>query len=189
MGIYAALIGFSGAALGVVGGYILGHRRLRYERMYEQRALVIAQLSRLLWRFQATALLATNPTQPPSIRLSRMQENQEAMTEFQYYFVANTIWLDVATSDRIMTFLMDMTNELRTFHNDLNAEGNPSTQGGADAARRIFHLVPQAREDIDAEFRAILYPAPWYDRPLRWFAYLDRRFRRTDAASFGERDE
>ena len=47
------------------------------------------------------------------------------------------------------------------FHNDLNAEGNPSTQGGADAARRIFHLVPQAREDIDAEFRAILYPAPW----------------------------
>ena len=176
MGVSAALIGLIAAALGVVGGYVLGYRRTRYERLYEQRVAVIAELSQLLWGFQQTALLATNPGQPPSIRLNWTEQNRRALTDLHHSLFANTVWLPEPITESIALWMGDTTDDkLRIFHNDLNSQGNPSTQAGADAAAHIFNTVPEARREIEGKFRALLYPEPWYERPLRLLVYLDRR--------------
>jgi hypothetical protein len=48
--------------------FFFGLQRSRQERLDEERAVVIAELSRLLGRFQVTALAATNQNQPPEVR-------------------------------------------------------------------------------------------------------------------------
>ncbi len=160
------------AVVGLPIAYFLGYRQTRFERLYEQRALVIAELSRLLWRFQMTALLGTNPDQPPQVRAERIAENQQAMTDLNYYYFANALWLDAETNQRIESFLMDMTNALRRHQGDLDEQGYPGSHVSIEEARRIFYMVPTVREELAARFRAILYPPPWYDAPLRFLEWL-----------------
>jgi hypothetical protein len=64
--------------------------RTRHERLDEERAIVIADLSRLLWRCQSTALAGTNPNQPPEVRAARIAENREALTKLNNYYFARS---------------------------------------------------------------------------------------------------
>jgi hypothetical protein len=41
------------AIVGIIGGYLVGNRRLKYEHLYERRADVIAELSKLLAAVQS----------------------------------------------------------------------------------------------------------------------------------------
>jgi hypothetical protein len=164
--------------------YYFGLQRSRHERLDEQRALVIAELSRLLWRFQMTALLGTNPNQPPQVRAQRIAENQQAMTELSHYVFAHALWLDAETNEIIESFLLDMTNTLNLYEANLDEQGYPSDVGIA-AARHIFEAVPAVREKPKAKFRAILYPPPWYDAPLRFLERTQARNRKPDADASG----
>ena len=157
--------------------YFFGLQRSRQERLDEERARVIAELSRLLWRFQMTALLGTNPNQPPEVRAGRIAENQQAMAELSHYYFARALWLDAETEQIITSFLVDMTNALNTWEGDHNEQGYPSSDVGIAAAQHIFHAVPVVREKLEIRFRAILYPPPWYDMPLRFLEHIQARNR------------
>ena len=58
--VLVAVLSLVGIWVGLLGGHLLGRRRTKFERLYEQRALVIAELTRRLGRFRRTALLAAN---------------------------------------------------------------------------------------------------------------------------------
>jgi hypothetical protein len=93
----------------VVGGpivYLLGNRRLRYERLYERRAEVIARLSELLFLMQRGFVSWTNPFQ--SADADRDQQRREASQAFHdlvIYYGSNSVWLDQRTCEKIEAFM------------------------------------------------------------------------------------
>jgi hypothetical protein len=55
------------AVVGVLGAYVLGTRRSKYEHLYERRAEVIAELSKLLAAVQRGVVDFPNPFQPHDV--------------------------------------------------------------------------------------------------------------------------
>jgi hypothetical protein len=55
------------AVVGILGGYIVGNWRLKYEHLHERRAEVIAELSKLLAAVQRGVVDFTNPFQPHDV--------------------------------------------------------------------------------------------------------------------------
>jgi hypothetical protein len=136
---------------------------------------VIAELTRLLGRVQRTALTATNPEVPltEEVRLRRIEESKAAVTEFIDYFIGHTLWLDEDLALRIDAHVTALANVLTQYEADL-AKGQPSTEVGVAAAASVGAMVPDAKQELDARFREILYPPPWWDGPLRLLARLKR---------------
>jgi hypothetical protein len=166
-----------GVVVAVLGGYLLGGRRTQFERLYEQRAEVIAELTRRLGRVQWTALTAANPGQPlGKVRLQRIEENKVAITQFIDFFIGHTLWLDEDRALQIDGHVVELANILTEYEGDL-AYGQPSSEVGVVAAARIEAMVPDAKQALDARFREIMYPPQWWDGPLRILAGLQRRDR------------
>jgi hypothetical protein len=167
------------AIVGGLVGYVLGYRKTQWERLYEQRAEVIAELSRLLWRFQDTALRATNPDRPQA-RAQKIAANEQAYDDLQNHFFGHTAWLSAEVREIMEMYLKDMAITLGAYNHDLNEEGQPSTDIGDRAAKRIFDTVSLVRHDLDNAFRDILYPPEWHERPLQWLAWLDAKLKRRE---------
>jgi len=150
--------GIAVAVITAVLAFFFGYQHTQRQRLYEQRVAVIAELNRLLWKFQQTAISGTNPGQPIQVRDTWIAQNKRVFTELQEFYFANTVWLDERTNGIIEPFFMGMTYTLRTWEASLDEQGNPS-QAGLDAAQRIHDdVVPLLREELEPAFRAILYP-------------------------------
>jgi hypothetical protein len=162
----------------------LGSSQTQFERLYEQRAEVIAELTRRLGRVQRTALTAANPGQPlGKVRLQRIEENKVAITQFIDFIIGHTLWLDEDLALDIDGHVVELANILTEYEGDL-AYGRPNSEVGVVAPARIEAMVPDAKQALDAWFREILYPPPWWDGPLRFLAWLQRRDRSKRSVHF-----
>jgi hypothetical protein len=146
------------AVITAVLAYFFGYQQTQRQRLYEQRVAVIAELNRLMWRFQQTALSGTNPDQPIHVRDPWIVQNKRAFTELQEFYFANTVWLDERIHRIIESFFTGMVYTLMTWEADLDEHGNPRSQAGLDAAQRIHDAVPVVRNELEPAYRAILYP-------------------------------
>ncbi len=206
MELYAALITAVAALIGVLGGYMLGNRRLRYERLYEQRALVIAKLSELLFTLQSDLIDRSSPNQlwqtdrfvidsdltdwssPFHVEQLDRDEQQKNVAavwrELAVYYRSNAVWLDPATCDRIDSFLKTAIELAWVYEDSLNESGHPRSAEARDAALRLIDTIPPLRRKLEDQFRTILYPPPWYDVPLRFLSWLHVKNRKsTDAGT------
>ena len=168
--------GVAVAVITAILAFFFGYQHTQRQRLYEQRVAVIAELNRLLWKYQQTALSGTNPGQPIQVRDPWIAQNKQVFTELQEFYFANTVWLDERTSRIIEPFFMDMTHTLRTWEASLDEQGNPS-QAGLEAAQRIHDAVPLLRKELEPAFRAILYPVLSVERMGHMWERIERRGR------------
>jgi hypothetical protein len=179
-----ALVPLVVAVVGGIGGYVLGNRRLKYEHLHERRAGVIARLCELLATVQHGVLGFTDPFQSGGAdREAQAREAQRSFIELVDYYRANEVWLDPDTCKKIESFLTNVHLPLGEYFDDLDERGYPKTSEGRSAATRIIQETQPLRRELIDEFRAILYPSPWYDAPLRLLARLPRRNRKDDTGS------
>jgi hypothetical protein len=172
--------GIAVAIIAAVLAYFFGYQQMQRQRLYEQRVAVIAELNRLMWRFQQTALSGTNPGQPIQVRDPWIVQNKRVFTELQEFYFANTVWLDERIHGIIQPFFMGMMYTLRTWEADLDEQGNPSSQAGLAAAQRIHDAVPLVRHELEPAFRAILYPILSVERLLQIWERIEHRNRRQE---------
>ncbi len=165
------------AVLGGFVGYVLGNRRVRYERLYERQAEVIAKLSELLWQVQKTALRATGAAHEDRRRL--LEQSEAAANTLLDYYASNRVWLDPKTLATIGRSLHDISIAAGQFQSSLDTYGRSLKPEGKVAAERIKSIVPTLNRELEFAFRAILYPPPWYAAPLNALRWLDAKVKRS----------
>jgi hypothetical protein len=152
--------------------YLVGNRRLRHERLYERRAQVIAKLSELLYLMQRGLVSWASPFQLQDVdRDEQRKAANEAFFELVIYYNSNAVWLDPQTCENIDSVTETAWTTAWDYMDNLNERGHPQNKEGRDASIRLYRELPVLRRTLEREFRAILYPPPWYDAPLRM---LDR---------------
>lgn len=167
----------------VIGGpifYALGTRQRRLEGLYERRAQVIARLSELLFLMQRGFSTWANPFQ--SADVDRDQQRRKASEAFQdlvTYYHSNSVWLDPATCAKIESVMESAWTAALDYTDEMNKRGYPKNKAGRDASIKLTYELPVLRRNLEDQFRAILYPPPWYDAPLRFLERIQPRNRQT----------
>lgn len=152
------------ALAGVIGGYILGNRRLKYEHLHERRAEVIAKLCELLAAVQRGVVDFTNPVQSRDVdRREQSQEANRAFFELVNYYRSSEIWLAPDTCEKVEAFMDNVYLPLGDYVDDLDERGYPQTPEGRTQGHRILRETQPLRRELISEFRAILYPSSWYE--------------------------
>ena len=160
--------------------YILGTRRTRFEGLYERRAEVIAKLSELLFLMQRGFATWAQPFQYVGVdRDEQRREASEAFHELVTYYNSNSVWLDPQTCEKIESVIETAWTAAWDYADELDERGYPKNKAGRDASKKLYRDLPALRRDLEDEFRAILYPAPWYDAPLRFLEGVQPRNRKT----------
>jgi hypothetical protein len=174
---------------GVVGafsGYIVGNWRLKYEHLHERRAGVIARLCELLAAVQRGVVSFTYFAQSSNIdRREQAAEAQRAFFELVHHYHSNEVWLEPDTCKKVETFMDNIYLPLGDYIDDLDERGYPQTAEGRTLGNRILRETQPLRRELIDEFRAILYPPPLYDAPLRFLDRITARNRKPgdDAAT------
>ncbi len=170
------------ALLSGFSGYLWGNRRLRYERLYVRRAEVLSRLGELLYEVQRGFVTFTSPFQSGETdRKQQMEEANHAFFELVHHFYANEMWLEEDTCLKIEKFTQFAYLKMGEYVDDLNERGYPQSAEGREIGNRIMSEIQPLRRELITEFRAIVYPAPWYDPALRFLDRLQTR-NRNDAA-------
>jgi hypothetical protein len=161
------------AVVGVIGGYVVGNYRLKYEHLHERRAGVIAKLCELLAAVQRGVVAFAHFYQSGDVdRREQAQEANQAFKELVDYYRANEVWLEPGTCEKVETFMDNVYLPLGEYFDDLDERGYPKTAKGRALSGQIVQEVQPLRRELISEFRAILYPPPWYDAPLRFLEWL-----------------
>jgi hypothetical protein len=164
------------AVLGGFGGYLWGNRRLRHERLYDRRADVLSRLGELLYEVQRGFVTFTKPFQSSEVdRKEQMEEANRAFFELIHHFYSNEMWLDPETCLKVEKFTEFAYLKVGEYVDDLDERGYPQTPEGRALGREIMREIQPLRRELIAEFRAIVYPPPWYEPPLRILERLERR--------------
>jgi len=184
--------GLMGAVAGpliaaVVGGlvvYVLGTRQRRLEGLYERRAVVIARLSELLFLMQRGLASWANPFQSAGVdRDEQRKTASDALQELSTYYYSNSVWLEPRTCEKIESVMDTAWSAAWEYSDNLNERGYAHGREGRDASRKLYRDLPVLRRDLEAEFRAILYPTPWWDYPLRALEKIHARNRKSAGSS------
>ena len=166
----------------VVGGlvvYVLGTRQRRLEGLYERRAVVIARLSELLYLMQRGFSTWANPFQYGGVdRDEQRKAASDAFHELVTYYHSNSVWLDPQTCEKIESVMETAWAAAWDYVDNMNERGYAHGKEGRDASRKLYRDLPVLRRDLEDDFRAILYPAPWWDYPLRVLEGLQTRNRK-----------
>jgi hypothetical protein len=169
----------------VVGGpifYALGTRQRRLEGLYERRAQVIARLSELLFVMQRGLGTWANPVQSVGVdRDAQRTSASDALQELVHYYHSNAVWLDPQTCEKIESVMDAAWTAAWDYADELNERGYTHNETGRNASRKLYSELPVLRRDLEDQFRAILYPPPWYDAPLRVLERIHARNRRNSA--------
>ena len=115
-----------------------------------------------------------NPFQPADV--DREQQRKEASDAFQglvRYFRSNALWLDPDTQEKIESLIETAWTAAWEYADELNERGYPHSKAGRDASNKLVRELPVLRRELEAEFRAILYPLPWWDLPIRLLEKLE----------------
>jgi hypothetical protein len=149
--------------VGVLGGYIVGNRQLKYERLYQRRAEIIAELSRLLAAVQHGVVNFTSPFQRGDInRDEQAKEAQRAFFELVECYRANEVWLNPETCEQVEEVMNNVHQSLGDYVDDLDERGYPQSKEGRELGTCRFRETQLLRRKLLEEFRAILYPPPWW---------------------------
>jgi len=155
----ALLTGFS--------GYLWGNRRLRYERLYERRAEVLSRLGELLYEVQRGFVTFTSPFQSGEAdRMAQMEEANRAFFELVRYFYSHEMWLEEDTCRKVEKFTQFAYLNMGAYVDEVNERGHPGSAEGREIGERIMNELQPLRRELINEFRAIVYPAPWYESAL-----------------------
>jgi NurA-like 5'-3' nuclease len=157
------------ALLSGFSGYLWGNRRLKYERLYGQRAEVLSTLGKLLYRVQRGFVDFTSLSksgEPSEARKEQLEEANRAFFELVHYFYANEMWLEEDTCLKIEKFTQFAYLKMGEYVDDLNERGYPQSAEGLEIGNRIKSEIQPLRRELINEFRAIVYPAPFYESAL-----------------------
>jgi len=109
------------AVVGLLGGYILGNLRLKYEHLHERRAGVIARMCELLAAVQSGVTGFTYFLQRGDVdRHEQAQEANRSFFELVDYYRANEVWLEPETCKKIETFMDNVYVPLVDYFDDLD---------------------------------------------------------------------
>ena len=155
------------ALLSGLSGYLWGNRRLRYERLYGRRAEVLSRLGELLYEVQRGFVTFASPFQSGEAdRKEQMEEANRAFFELVHYFYANEMWLEEDTCLKIEEFTQFTYLKMGEYVDDLDERGFPQSTEGRQLGTLIMRELQPLRRGLITEFRAIVYPAPFYDSAL-----------------------
>ena len=155
------------ALLSGLSGYLWGNRRLKHERLYERRAEVLSRLGELLYEVQRGFVTFTSPFQSGEAdRKEQMEEANRAFFGLVRYFYSNEMWLEEDTCLKIEKFTQ-FAYLKGEYVDDLDERGYPTSEEGRELGSRIMSEIQPLRRELITEFRAIVYPAPFYDSALR----------------------
>jgi hypothetical protein len=156
------------ALLSGLSGYLWGNRRLKHERLYERRAEVLSRLGELLYEVQRGFVTFTSPFQAGEAdRKEQMEEANWAFFGLVRYFYSNEMWLEEDTCLKIEKFTQFAYVKMGEYVDDLDERGHPTSEEGREIGTRIMSEILPLRRELITEFRAIVYPAPFYDSALR----------------------
>jgi len=162
-----AVVAIVAVLLSGLSGYLWGNRRLRYERLYERRAEVLSRLGELLYEVQRGFVTFTSPFQSGEAdRKEQMEEANRAFFHLVDHFYSNEMWLEEDTCLKIEKFTQFAYLNMGAYVDDLNERGHPGSAEGREIGQRIMNELQPLRRDLIAEFRAIVYPPPWYESAL-----------------------
>lgn len=135
-------------------------RELRYQRLAEQQATIIAEVFARLEAMHMAfrSLASSNPILsasggPPEQAVKAL----DAYSKFLEYYHPRAIWLRRSTCNAINAILGELGAAYVDLAVDLGPDGRPKDKSQFDAAhKRVMKGVPTARAALDAEFRALL---------------------------------
>lgn len=165
------------AVAGALVAYFLGLRSSRYERLEEKRAEVLAELSGLLFEVEDRYRKWYSPSLRGSHTMDeirgKVKERGEAAIEslnaFTRCYHRNIAWLDPDIATRIDDSITEMQQML--FDYGRLGLGNTYFQlseKGVEAAQTMESRIPEIKEELIREFRAILRPFDWWKRAFPW---------------------
>ena len=178
--------------VGLVIGYHLcvrgDERQIRYTRLYERRAEVIACLSELLFWVQGDFQSWTSPIgyQGEPGKKEKMKSDAARFNELSNYYYTNTIWLDKQSRQKLETFLQTLRDLFGEFswipesgtqrsHQEMVLSG-PSDEPSRrevwrEVNKKVLVEVPELRSELEDEFRAILWGSdiPNREAPRSWW--------------------
>jgi hypothetical protein len=171
--------------LGAVLAYMFGRWQAEHERLYEQRARVIADL---FSRFEDVDQrfyslfnwidLAGEPDKQEKARLAAQSFN-----ELQGYYRQNSLWLPRRTSNQFSSFLARYRKPFNDFTNV--AMRRDGEQGSVEKWVEVWSAFekesPEVRQTLETEFRAAL--GSWRARLVIFLDYLSTLRRNRDTGS------
>lgn len=151
------------AVVGIIGGYIVGNRRLKYEHLHERRARVIAELSKLLTAVQRGVVDFTDPFfQHGDVdRPQQAEDAKRAFFELVECYQANEVWLDVRTCIKVESFLDTVRFRLSQYFDELDEGAYARSAKAQGLSAQITQETESLRRELLEEFRGIMYP-PWW---------------------------
>ena len=162
-----AVVAIVAVLLSGLSGYLWGNRRLKHERLYQRRAEVLSRLGELLYEVQRGFVTFTSPFQSGEAdRKEQMEEANRAFFELVDHFYSNEMWLEEDTCLKIEKFTQFAYLNMGAYVDDLNERGHPGSAEGREIGQRIMNELQPLRRELIAEFRAIVYPPPWYESAL-----------------------
>src|SRR5215211_2710164 len=151
------------AVVGVLGGYIVGNWRLKYEHLHERRAEVIAELSKLLAAVQRGVVDFTNPFQPhDGDRQEEAKKAERAFFELAECYRSNEVWLEPDTCEKVESFINNVYLPMGEYFDGLDERGYPQSAEGRAIGNRILRETQPLRRELIDEIRAIVHPPRWW---------------------------
>jgi hypothetical protein len=158
-----AVVAIIAVLLSGLSGYLWGNRRLKHERLYERRAEVLSRLGELLYEVQGGFLTFTSPLQSGETdRKEQMEEANRAFFELVHHFYSNEMWLEEDTCLKIEKFTQFAYLNMGAYVDELDERGHSGSAEGREIGQRMMNELQPLRRELIDEFRAIVYPAPWY---------------------------
>jgi hypothetical protein len=103
------------AVVGIIGGFLVGNRYVKYEQLHERQAEVIAKLCELLTALQCDVANLTSPLQPGDVnRLEQAEAVDRVFGALVDHYRSNEVWLAPHTCKKIETFLQKFPFPCRT---------------------------------------------------------------------------
>jgi len=147
------------------GGYFWGIRRRKHERLDDRRASVLSRLGRLMYEVQRTFLDMAHSSDTEAD--GKVEEASRAFFELVHTFYRNEMWLESETCLKIEDFTNFAYRNLGEYQDQRAQRQYDLASERIELSRRITRELQPLRREVIDEFRAIVYPPPWYEAPLR----------------------
>lgn len=121
-----------------------------------------------------------NPFQSADVdRDEQRKAASDAFQELVLYYHSKSVWLTPQTCEKIESVMETVWTAAWDYADELNERGYPQNEVGREASKELWRDLPALRRELEDEFRAILYPPPWYDALLRFLERIQIRDRQT----------
>lgn len=157
-----------GALLSAPLAFFFGLERSRYERFEERRALVIAELSGLVFEVQNNfyhwanvSLHAGTNERVEEAQVEKGHAAVESNNALVRSFRSNVLWLPPQTARQVQHFV-ETTKQLADAYGphlgDIRHQMSPE---GRQTANRMRHDLAELERGLVREFQRVVYPTPW----------------------------